>query len=131
MKTKYPANVLSGFEAAAGATFFNLNELQVCCVCLCVCFWSALDSCVAAYALTACSTTGVWSVCQPRVLPMLLSTQDEYKGSPGSVITAGEKSTHQARCVGCATAPSWACVPHDMCRRASTGLPCGPAPCKC
>jgi hypothetical protein len=29
VKTKYPANVLSGFEAAAGATFFNLNELQV------------------------------------------------------------------------------------------------------
>jgi len=27
--TKYPANVLSGFEPAAGATFFNLNELQV------------------------------------------------------------------------------------------------------
>eukprot|EP00983_Pelagomonas_calceolata_P095074 1157961-Pelagomonas_calceolata.AAC.2 len=26
--TKYPANVLSGFEPAAGATFFNLNELQ-------------------------------------------------------------------------------------------------------
>jgi hypothetical protein len=31
VKTKYPANVLSGFEAAAGATFFNLNDLQVCC----------------------------------------------------------------------------------------------------
>lgn len=29
VKTRYPANVLSGFEAAAGATFFNLNELQV------------------------------------------------------------------------------------------------------
>lgn len=41
VKTRYPANVLSGFEAAAGATFFNLNELQ-----------------------------------------------DEYKESPGSVITA-------------------------------------------
>ncbi|KAF5833500.1 hypothetical protein DUNSADRAFT_10187 [Dunaliella salina] len=26
--TKYPANVLSGFEPAAGATFFNLNEIQ-------------------------------------------------------------------------------------------------------
>ena len=42
VKTRYPANVLSGFEAAAGATFFNLNDLQ-----------------------------------------------DEYKDSPGSVITAG------------------------------------------
>lgn len=31
VKTKYPANVLSGFEAEAGATFFNLNELQVRC----------------------------------------------------------------------------------------------------
>lgn len=27
--TRYPANVLSGFEATAGATFFNLNQLQV------------------------------------------------------------------------------------------------------
>ncbi|PNH05243.1 Phytoene dehydrogenase, partial [Tetrabaena socialis] len=26
--TRYPANVLSGFEATAGATFFNLNDLQ-------------------------------------------------------------------------------------------------------
>eukprot|EP00879_Flechtneria_rotunda_P028371 GHRR01030475.1.p1 GENE.GHRR01030475.1~~GHRR01030475.1.p1 ORF type:complete len:457 (+),score=95.91 GHRR01030475.1:1370-2740(+) len=39
--TRYPANVLSGFEATAGTTFFNLNQLQ-----------------------------------------------DEYKESPGSVITA-------------------------------------------
>ncbi len=30
MPTRYPANVLSGFEATAGATFFNLNDLQVC-----------------------------------------------------------------------------------------------------
>lgn len=29
VKTRYPANVLSGFEATAGATFFNLNDLQV------------------------------------------------------------------------------------------------------
>jgi len=28
--TRYPANVLSGFEKTAGATFFNLNQLQVC-----------------------------------------------------------------------------------------------------
>jgi hypothetical protein len=28
--TRYPANVLSGFEPSAGATFFNLNQLQVC-----------------------------------------------------------------------------------------------------
>jgi hypothetical protein len=28
VNTKYPANVLSGFEQAAGATFFNLNQLQ-------------------------------------------------------------------------------------------------------
>lgn len=27
--TRYPANVLSGFETSAGATFFNLNQLQV------------------------------------------------------------------------------------------------------
>jgi hypothetical protein len=27
--TRYPANVLSGFEPTAGATFFNLNDLQV------------------------------------------------------------------------------------------------------
>ncbi|GIL93345.1 hypothetical protein Vretifemale_20752 [Volvox reticuliferus] len=26
--TRYPANVLSGFETTAGATFFNLNDLQ-------------------------------------------------------------------------------------------------------
>ena len=29
VSTRYPANVLSGFEATAGATFFNLNDLQV------------------------------------------------------------------------------------------------------
>lgn len=29
LPTRYPANVLSGFEPSAGATFFNLNELQV------------------------------------------------------------------------------------------------------
>lgn len=29
VSTKYPANVLSGFEPAAGGTFFNLNDLQV------------------------------------------------------------------------------------------------------
>ncbi|KAG2443456.1 hypothetical protein HXX76_001813 [Chlamydomonas incerta] len=28
VSTRYPANVLSGFEATAGATFFNLNDLQ-------------------------------------------------------------------------------------------------------
>eukprot|EP00878_Enallax_costatus_P019916 GHUV01021029.1.p1 GENE.GHUV01021029.1~~GHUV01021029.1.p1 ORF type:complete len:497 (+),score=100.84 GHUV01021029.1:173-1663(+) len=28
VNTRYPANVLSGFEATAGATFFNLNQLQ-------------------------------------------------------------------------------------------------------
>lgn len=39
VKTKYPANVLSGFEATAGATFFNLNDLQVgLCLWLC-CGW--------------------------------------------------------------------------------------------
>jgi hypothetical protein len=27
--TRYPANVLSGFERTAGATFFHLNQLQV------------------------------------------------------------------------------------------------------
>ena len=27
--TRYPANVMSGFEPSAGATFFNLNQLQV------------------------------------------------------------------------------------------------------
>jgi hypothetical protein len=27
--TRYPANVLSGFEPAAGATFFNLTDLHV------------------------------------------------------------------------------------------------------
>jgi hypothetical protein len=29
VRTRYPANVLSGFESSAGATFFNLNDLQV------------------------------------------------------------------------------------------------------
>jgi hypothetical protein len=29
INTRYPANVLSGFEPSAGATFFNLNQLQV------------------------------------------------------------------------------------------------------
>lgn len=34
--TRFPANVLSGFEPSAGATFFNLNDLQVGrCVCTC------------------------------------------------------------------------------------------------
>lgn len=28
VSTRYPANVLSGFEPAAGGTFFNLNQLQ-------------------------------------------------------------------------------------------------------
>ncbi|KAF6263863.1 hypothetical protein COO60DRAFT_1470323 [Scenedesmus sp. NREL 46B-D3] len=28
VRTRYPANVLSGFETTAGATFFNLNDLQ-------------------------------------------------------------------------------------------------------
>lgn len=72
------------------------------CVCACVCaFWPAMDTCVAAYALTACSTTGVWFACQPHVLLLLLlSTQDEYKDSPGSVITAGEQHTQGLVC-GC------------------------------
>lgn len=30
---KYPANVLAGFESHAGATFFDLNALQVCSHC--------------------------------------------------------------------------------------------------
>ena len=27
--TRFPANVLAGFEGSAGATYFNLNDLQV------------------------------------------------------------------------------------------------------
>ena len=29
LSTRFPANVLAGFENSAGGTFFNLNELQV------------------------------------------------------------------------------------------------------
>ena len=28
--TRFPANVLAGFEAGVGGTYFNLTELQVC-----------------------------------------------------------------------------------------------------
>ena len=31
LSTRFPANVLAGFENSAGGTFFNLNDLQVCC----------------------------------------------------------------------------------------------------
>ena len=30
ISTRFPANVLAGFENSAGGTFFNLNDLQVC-----------------------------------------------------------------------------------------------------
>ncbi len=29
IETRFPANVLGGFERTAGATYFNLSELQV------------------------------------------------------------------------------------------------------
>lgn len=33
VSTQFPANVLSGFEETTGATWFNLNDLQVSCHC--------------------------------------------------------------------------------------------------
>ena len=33
LPTRFPANVLSGFEATAGGTFFNLTDLQACPLC--------------------------------------------------------------------------------------------------
>ena len=36
VETRFPSNVLSGFEETTGGTFFNLNQLQVGIQCCCL-----------------------------------------------------------------------------------------------